>query len=379
MQLSSVAGQKNAKQGFLSYYHTGKLPHAILMEGKDGYGGLALAIAFAQFLLCEDKRDEGGACQNCSACRKVEGLVHPDLHITFPTIVTKPGTKALSRNLLPEFRTFVKEHPYGSDFDWLQFIHAENKQGNITADECREIIDQLSLTAFEGGYKIQIIWHPEYLGKEGNILLKLIEEPTPNTLFFFIAEDVNDVLETIVSRTQRISLHPISETEIATQLEQQFQLSPIQATQISAIAEGNFGNAINLIHRASADHFELLRAWFNGVFTFNSSLIAKWVAEIAVMGREQQKGFLTYAQQVLGFVLRIGLLPEYITPLSTDEANFAHKLAQRNFQPETIELMNNALNDAIYHIERNANPKIVLLNLSIEFQYFIKGLKLEII
>src|SRR5690606_26038094 len=179
--------------------------------GKEGVGGLPLAISFAQYIFCENKSQDD-SCGQCASCLKIAKLMHPDLHFTFPTIGAKPN---FSKNYLPQFRDFVRQTPYAGAFDWLQSIQAENKQGNISADECRDIIDRLNLTAFESGYKIQIIWRPEYLGKEGNMLLKLIEEPPENTLIFLVAENEEDILNTILSRTQKVLLPPLSAADIA--------------------------------------------------------------------------------------------------------------------------------------------------------------------
>src|ERR1700748_3640447 len=270
MQFNEVIGQELAKKGLLNLWHSNKLPHAMMLVGKEGTGGLPMALALAQFIFCENKQAGdscGDSCGNCPGCHKVQKLAHPDLHFSFPSITPKPGQKASSNYYMNDFREFMKQSPYGSTFDWLQFINAENKQGNITAEECREIIDSLNLTAFEGGYKIQVIWRPEYLGKEGKILLKLIEEPPQRTLILMVVEDVEDVLNTIISRTQQVHLLPLTPSEIGEYLVSKHHTEPRRAAQVAQLADGNFAQALQLLQYTGNDLLVPLREWFNGIFT----------------------------------------------------------------------------------------------------------------
>lgn len=377
MHFRDVTGQSLAKEGLLNLWHSGKMPHALMMVGKEGTGGLPLALALIQYIFCEDKQ-ERDSCGCCPSCTKIQKLAHPDLHISFPSIPPKPGQKASSKAYMNEFREFVHQSPYGSTFDWLQFINAENKQGNITAEECRDIIDALNLTAFEGGYKVQLIWRPEYLGKEGNILLKLIEEPPPHTLILMVAEELEDVLKTILSRTQQVHLLPLTPTEITNTLVSRNGTEPRRAAQVAQLAEGSYTNALQLLHYTGNDLLAPLREWFNGIFTHNGITINKWVEDMAKTGREQQKNFLLFSQQLLAHALRMTLIPGFSPALPEDEAVFAGKLAQRNFSPEIFRQMDEAINKTIYHIERNAHSKTQLLFLSLQMQYFIQGQELKV-
>lgn len=372
MQFSDVTGQHAAKEGLLTLWQSGKLPHAMMILGKEGTGGLPLALALAQYVFCEQKQGND-SCNQCAGCNKVKKLAHPDLHFSFPSVAPKPGAKPSSAYYMNEFREFVALSPYGTAFDWLQFINAENKQGNITADECREIIDTLNLTSFEGGYKIQIIWRPEYLGKEGNILLKLIEEPPAHTLIIMVAEDLESVLKTILSRTQQVNLLPLTVKEIEEALRKK-GIEERRAAQVAHLAEGSFSNALQLLQYTGSDLLVPLREWFNGIFTNNGITLNKWVEDMAKTGREQQKNFLVYTQQLLAHAMRISLIPGYEAPLPGDEATFAGKLAQRNFAPSVFEAMNALIDKTIYHIERNAHSKTQLLHLSIQMQYCIQGM-----
>lgn len=377
MHFREVTGQILAKQGLLNLWHSGKLPHALMIVGKEGTGGLPLALALAQYIFCTEKQD-GDSCGQCAACSKVKKLAHPDLHISFPSVPPKPGVKASSKVYLNEFREFIQQSPYGATFDWLQFINAENKQGNITAEECRDIINTLNLTAFEGGYKIQLIWRPEYLGKEGNILLKLIEEPPPQTLILMVAEDIEEVLKTILSRTQQVYLLPLTTNEIADALVNRNKTEPRRAAQVAQLAEGSYTNALQLLHYTGSDLLVPLREWFNGIFTNNGIMLNKWVEDMGKTGREQQKNFLMFTQHLLAHVMRMTLIPGHIPALPEDEATFAGKLAQRNFAPEVFRKIDEAINKTVYHIERNAHSKTQLLYLSIQMQYLIQGQELKV-
>ncbi|MEO5564762.1 MAG: hypothetical protein ABIR18_15050, partial [Chitinophagaceae bacterium] len=241
MQFSNVIGQQELKKELPELMQDNRLAHALLFLGKEGSGALSLALAFAQFVVCEkvNKRAAGqnqtgpslfgddlphtpftieqspnDSCSACSACLKAQKFVHPDIHFSYPVVTKKSGTPPVSTDYISEWREFISMHPYGNVYDWLQFIGAENKQGNITANECNDIIRKLNLKSFESEYKILLMWMPEYLGNEGNKLLKLIEEPPPNTLFILVAENESLVLQTILSRCQLVKIPALETKEI---------------------------------------------------------------------------------------------------------------------------------------------------------------------
>ena len=217
-----------------------------------------MAIAFAQYVVCEQvngrradslKQEQTpslfgestvvttsspilkatDSCGTCPSCQKAALLIHPDIHYSYPVISKKSGTPPMSTDYITEWREFIKEYPYGTIYDWLQFIGAENKQGNITAAECNDIIRKLNLKSYEGDYKILVLWMPEYLEKEGNKLLKLIEEPPPDTLFILVAENESQVLPTILSRCQLIKIPPLKSTDVTAALINRANLSTEQS------------------------------------------------------------------------------------------------------------------------------------------------------
>jgi DNA polymerase-3 subunit delta' len=372
MLFAQVVGQEAAKQGLLGMLRSNHLPHALLLVGPEGCGGLPLALALARYIFCENPSDDD-ACGVCAGCRKAERLEHADLHISFPSIAPKPGAKAMSRHFIQEFREFVAQTPYGTTFEWLQFINAENKQGNITAEECREIIDTLNLKSYEGGKKIQIIWRPEYLGKEGNILLKLIEEPPADTLLILVAERTEDILPTIRSRTQLVRLPPLPAADIAAALVARGLADERKAIQIGHLANGSFTEALRVLQHAGHDLFPHVRNWFNGLFTNNGITLTQFVEEWSKAGREQQKHFLQYVIQLLEQALRTSYLPQVPPPLPPEEAQFVQRLASLGLSHEKLERMVARISDTIFYIERNAHSKTQLLALSIRLTHIIQG------
>lgn len=372
MLMKDVVGLQAAKTSLMDMIAKNRLPHALLLLGAEGTGGLPLALAFAQYVFCT-ARNGHDACGNCADCQKAQKLEHPDLHISFPAIPPKPKTKAMSRFYIQEFRKFVAQAAYGSTYDWLQFIGAENKQGNIPAEECREIIETLSLKSYEGGKKIQIIWRPEYLGKEGNILLKLIEEPPAGTLLLFVAEQTEDILPTILSRVQTVKLPALSPADIAQALSDRSLADAHKAAQTAQIANGNFAEALRLVKHTDNDLFPDVKRWFNALFTNKGLEISKIADDWSKKGREQQKNILQYVIQLLELAIRKQYLPDYKPALPEPEAIFIGKLSSLRLSHNTMQLMIKAITDTSFYIERNAHGKTQLHALSIKLVHAIQN------
>jgi DNA polymerase-3 subunit delta' len=311
-----IIGQAETKKQLTELVEHNRLSHALLFLGKEGSGALSLALAFAQYIVCEKVQQantpappslfgddptppSGGrgvtdACGECAACLKAQQFVHPDIHFSYPVITKKTGEKPIATDYITEWREFISSYPYGNVFDWLQFINAENKQGNISAEECNDIIRKLSLKSFESIYKILIMWMPEHLGKEGNKLLKLIEEPPANTLFILVAESEAQILPTIISRTQLVKIPLLENEEVEKALIERNNTAPDIAKQVAGIAEGNYREALQLLQHADEDWQALLRDWLNATLKGGPSAQIKWIDEVSKMGREKQKQFLRY-------------------------------------------------------------------------------------
>jgi DNA polymerase-3 subunit delta' len=395
MLFKDVIGQVEVKQHLTEMVHQNRLSHALLFLGKEGSGALPLALAFAQFLVCEKVNgksssnqgpslfgfDEPAAapqtstlldsCNECSACNKARQLVHPDIHFSYPVVTKKAGEKPKSIDYISEWREFVLQSPYGNTYDWLQFIGAENKQGNITAEECNQIIRQLSLKSFESEYKILVMWMPEYLSKEGNKLLKLIEEPPANTLFILVAESEEQILQTILSRTQLVRIPLLSTNEIEAALIERTNTPAQQSRQVAGIAEGNYHEALQLLQHAEEDWQGILREWLNACLKAGPSAQVKWIEEMAKMGREKQKQFLRYFNHLLEQSIRIRIMGAENLSLADNERDFAqrlNKIAGVSQQQAIIE----ELDKAAYYIERNANGKILFHALTIKLLHIIQ-------
>ncbi len=386
MQFNSIIGQKEIKQHLVEMVDHNRLSHALLFLGKEGSGALQLAIALSQYIVCDAAKKARGkeqqaigngqmsdSCGVCPSCTKARQLIHPDIHFTYPVITKKPGDKPVSTDYIVEWRDFIKLYPYGNVYDWLQFIGAENKQGNITAEECNDIIRKLSLKSFESGYKILIVWMPEYLKKEGNKLLKLIEEPPPDTLFILVGENESMILSTIVSRCQLIKIPALETLEMAKALEERAKIPGDQAQQIAAISEGNYREALQLIQHAEEDWQSLLREWLNSILKTGPIAQIKWVEEIAKLGREKQKQFLRYFNHLLESSIRYAIVGEKRAEqllIPTQEMDFVlrlNKIADLSQQQAIIE----ELDKAAYYIERNANAKMLFTALTIKLYHIV--------
>lgn len=387
MQFSNVIGQQDVKMHLVEMVGQNRLSHALLFLGKEGVGALPLALAFSQYIMCEKvlrASDHGpslfgettpprpvvDSCGECSACKKASDFVHPDLHFSFPVIPKKPGDKPVSTDFISEWREFVSQYPYGNVYDWLQFIGAENRQGNITAQECNEIIHKLSLKSFESEFKILILWMPEYLEKEGNKLLKLIEEPPANTIFLLVAENESMILPTIVSRTQLVRIPPLALSSIEQELMLKAKMAREQARQIASVSGGNYREAQQIMQQAGEDWQGLLREWLNAIMKSGPIAQVKWIEEISRNGREKQKQFLRYFNHLLGQAIKLRVLDENDLPMPENEKDFAlrlNKMTDIEQQRAIIE----ELDKAAYYVERNANAKMLFHALTIKLYHII--------
>ncbi len=373
-----------------------RLSHALLFLGQEGSGALPLAIAFAQYLVCEkvngkNEASSAGslfgdepvapqpvpdeACDVCPPCTRARQLIHPDIHFSYPVIPKKSGDKPVSADYISEWREFIAQYPYGNVYDWLQFIGAENKQGNITAQECNDIIRKLNLKSFESEYKILLMWMPEYLGNEGNKLLKLIEEPAPDTLFILIAENESLILPTILSRTQMLRIPPLETEDITNALIERSKIPAAQAGQVASIAEGNYREALQVLQHAGEDWQASLRDWLNAILKTGPAAQVKWVEEISKSGREKQKQFLRYFNHLLEQAIRLETMD---APVPDNEKDFAirlNKIAGIAQQQAIIE----ELDKAVYYIERNANAKMLFHALTIKLYHILAHKTLAIV
>ncbi|MES2620655.1 MAG: hypothetical protein V4615_07375 [Bacteroidota bacterium] len=366
MQFKEVIGQQQAKARLISMASSERVPHALMISGPEGNGNLSLALALAQYIQCENKKQDD-SCGECSSCMKNRKFVHPDLHFTFPVVPRKSGEPPISNDYIVEWRNALTSNPYMNVNEWLQSIEAENRQGNITVRECHEIIRGMSMKTYESTYKIQIIWLAEFLKEAGNTLLKVIEEPPADTIFILIVENVEMILNTIISRTQLIKVNAIEDADIKAALLQRFDVDENAAMRLARISDGNFNAAMNYANGEENANDKLLHRWLICCFNLkqknsaaNSGNLMEWVEEISKIGRENQKIFLKYA---LFFLRECNLIS--ITGVSEklegEELKFATNLAAK-LEIGQFEALSKLLTLLHYHIERNGNPKILFVS-----------------
>jgi DNA polymerase-3 subunit delta' len=371
MQFAQVIGQNQVRDNLIEMVRQNRLSHALLFLGHEGSGALPMALAFAQYVVCERaKGNTPDSCGVCAACIKARQLVHPDIHFSYPVIPKKAGDKPVSSDYSAEWREFITQYPYGNAYDWLQFIGAENKQGNITAQECNDINRKLSLKSFESGYKILLLWMPEYLGNEGNKLLKLIEEPPADTLFLLVAENESLILPTILSRTQLVKIPLPATADIVQALIERSGLGAEQARQIAVLSEGNYHEAEQLIRHADDDWQGVLRDWLNAVLKSGPVAQVKWIEEMSKSGRERQKQFLRYFNHLLEQAVRLRYLNAGELPMPDGEKDIAlrlNKIADIGQQKAIIQELDNAA----YYIERNAHAKMLFHALTIKLYHIL--------
>jgi DNA polymerase III subunit delta' len=345
-----------------------RFPHALLLLGNEGVGGLPLALAYIQYLVCENKTT-AEACGECKACRKAAKFSHPDIHYSYPTV----GTGKVATDFITDWRKALSENVYMSANQWLmQISGGENKQGNITKDECVAVVKKLSLKSFESPYKVLLMWLPEYLGKEGNRLLKLIEEPPENTIFILVAENQEAILNTILSRCQLVKLSPIDKDLIKNALIERKGIDAAQAEAIAQIADGNFNEALTLSQHSDNDNAMLFLEWMRKCYNGNGIDIIQWAEKIATTSREAQKYFLRYGLHFFREMLLLKLVND-TSKIRLQKKELDTALRMTNLiDVEGIERIALLFDNTIMAIERNGNGKLIFADTSIKLNKILR-------
>lgn len=367
MLFKDVIGQGASQAQLRQMVANDRLPHALLLLGPAGSGKLALALALAQYILCESPAADD-ACGHCRNCLKAARLIHPDLHFAFPAV----GTNVTSDTFLPQWRSALLENPYLDVNQWLQLIGAENRQGNINKEECVQIVRKLSLKTFEADRKVLILWLPEYLGREGNRLLKIIEEPPDSTHFILVAEDPELILGTILSRCQIVKVPPLTDGEVvAGLLALRAVDNPQQAAGIAPLADGDFNQALILAEQKENNNTRLFIDWLRKCYKGNGVEMVKWTDQFATLGRESQKHLLAYGLHFLREFMVLKLAGDDQVRLQPAEKSTAEKLTPL-IQLDQLDHLVNLLSECSYHVERNANPKVLFLDASIRMHRILQ-------
>jgi len=369
MQFKDIIGQEQIKAQLVQTVAENRVSHAQLFLSSEGSGALPMAIAYAQYINCLDKQGDD-SCGVCSSCRKYERYIHPDLHFSYPFFASKDARIAV--DVLDEWRSMLLEDAYFDMDIWRSKLSADNKQANINIAECHDIIKKLSYKAFEAETKVLIMWLPEYLDKEGNALLKIIEEPPKNTLFLLVANNQEQILSTLLSRTQIVKIPKLSHATIENYLMEKHAMAEEQATEYSFLADGNLIEAKLLVANTQNENADKFAEWLRMGYGNRVLDLTVFVDQAAGWGRENQKNFLKYG---INFLRECSLLlsgAEELVKLPARTLDTAKKLSNHVLDLGMAEAIIQELERAHYHIERNANPKILFLDVSLQLVKIIK-------
>ena len=371
MFFKDIIGQQEVIERLVKDAQAGTVPHALLFCGPEGVGKLQTAIAFARYLLCRDKGNNADSCGTCPSCVKMDKLVHPDLHFVFPVINKSKtaGRSTVSDDEITTWRETVLEQQYFGFEEWLSAIDADNKQASIFVTESESILSKLSLKSVEGGYKIMIIWHAEKMNQQcANSLLKLLEEPPAGTIFMLTTDAPELMLETILSRTQRIDFRRIPEQEITERLQGPgYALDPETAQKIAHLSGGSWLKAMSAL-RVNSESEEFLDYFMQLMrLSYGRRLkdLKLWSESIAGGGREWQKRFLAYCQRMIRENFICNFHNPELNYLTEQEQQFSVKFAPYVNENNIIGLME-TLSDAQRDIEQNVNSKMVLFDLTLK-------------
>jgi len=378
MDFSEVIGLEHIKSHLKATLQKGRVAHAQLFEGISGSGLLPLALAYAKEILCSHHEEGSEAFERCA--NNVANFSHPDLHFTYPVNTTDTVKKnPVSSAFAEEWRNFVSENPYGSLFDWFQLLGIENKQGNISVKEAEEISKKLALKAYEGGYKIMIIWMADKMNTEcANKILKLVEEPPDKTVLILLSEHDERIINTIRSRCQTLHIPLLSERDISDTLVKNHGISEPIARKTSRQAHGDLNKALHIIAKNSEDAIfeEWFVQWVRSAFKAKGNKksiqeLLHWSDMMAAKGRETQKNFLLYCMELFRQALLKNYRADSLIFFETTISKFSiEKFAPFVHQNNIYQIIE-ALEEAAYHIERNGNAKIIFADLSIQLTRLI--------
>jgi DNA polymerase-3 subunit delta' len=376
MNFSQIPGQKETIRKLIRSVKEERVSHAQMFAGNEGCGSMALALAYARYISCEDRSDHD-SCGKCKSCVKYEKMIHPDLHFVFPVIKGKKATDPVSDNYIGEWRDFVAKSPFFTLNDWLYSIEVGNAQGMIFASEAAEIIRKLSLKTFESDFKIMIIWLPEKMHQAtANKLLKMIEEPPEKTHFQLVSDEPNKVIPTIRSRCQLVRIPAFSDSEVETYLINRFGITREKAADISHVSNGNIIRAAELCENESTSLENLERFKSLMRFSWKRDVVSlmNWSEEISSTGREAQKNFISFSLRLLreNLMLTLGQVENRLVFLTGEEADFSGKFHPFITQ-ENVYSLTEELNLAHSHIEANGNARIIFLDMALKITRLIRS------
>jgi DNA polymerase-3 subunit delta' len=372
MQFAAIPGLPETKEKLLNAVKLNHLAHALLFHGPEGSANLTLALALASYLYCEQK-SEFDSCGTCGSCQRMNKLILPDLNFAFPVVASSKEDdgdedgKDEKTDLLGNWRKFVLGQPYGNVHDFIYFNGFEKKQLNITKAAARKMIQTLSLMSFEGGYKIMLIWAPEYLHPSAaNALLKIIEEPPAKTLFLLVTSQADQLLTTILSRTQKILVRAFSDEEVSSHLVETGKCEAKAAAQIAMLADGNLRSAFLLIDQVEDQTVRQLRDWFRLCATKNLKELFLLSEDFHKSDKESQKSLMLAGLNVTREILLKNLDLDHLLRTTDEDRTFINNISKKMLTEEHAEKLYQTFNAAHYHLERNGNAKMIFTDLSME-------------
>lgn len=363
MKFAEIPGNEALKKRMIEQINGGKIPQSQLLIDKQSGTGLALALAFSQYLMCLD-RGETDSCGQCSACLKVAKQIHPDLHISFPSYRVKSGEPSSSANFMDKWRSLLDKTHFPNYNQWMNHIDGVSKQTQISKSECRSMIATLGLKTYESAFKVQIIWLAEYLGDAGNVLLKGLEEPTPNTHFLLITEDPDSILPTIYSRSQSMHVQAIGDDILSNWLISEQGAHLELAQQVAFLADGNLSIALEIKDADNSEDVKLFEEWL-ALISKNAMIpLMNFTDELSTRKKEWLRHFLVGTLSYLRECTIFHYDESYTMRIPGESNGFRERFA-RFIDHEACDGMHRAINKSLYHIERNANLKIELFHLSL--------------
>ncbi|MCK5782442.1 MAG: DNA polymerase III subunit delta' [Flavobacteriales bacterium] len=364
MLFDEILGHDRVIEHLKNSVDSGKVSHAQMFSGPEGSGILQLAFAYAQYVLCSQNKTS-------EACyKKVSDLNHPDLHFVYPVNTnTVIKSKPISRDFIKEWQEFILDDKFASIQDWYEKIGIDKKAGRIGVDEAADIVKNMMLKAYEGDFKIMIIWMPELMNiQTANKLLKLIEEPSGKSLFIFVTENEESIIKTILSRTQIVYIKRLSDDNVKNYLIDELNIDATKAADISIRVGGNVREAKNLlIEDEEEGRFqELFVDWVRGSFKADIKMLIDWADLMATNGKQFQINFLKYAVRVFRQALLENYEAKELSFLKLEAKGFRFESFIKFVHGQNIFDLINEIDLAIFHIERNGNPRIILLDVSVK-------------
>ncbi len=374
MFFRDIKGHSQVKQSLVNMLAENRVSHAYMFAGSQGSGKLALAIAFAQYINCTSPID-GDSCGKCSSCKKYSKLVHPDLHFVFPVVKIGSDNKPVSDTYIKEWRDIILQERFFSINQWITSLDAGKKQALIYTQESNEIIKKLSLKTFEGKYKVMIIWLPEKMHlTASNRLLKILEEPPTSTVFILVSDKPDDVISTIISRTQQIKIPSFTDEDIAHIITEQNNISSNEAQGFARLAKGNVVAALEIVE-GSEDldfFFENFVFMMRNAYTRNLQGLIAWGDDMSRLSREKQKSFFDYCLRLVRENYILNLKESEINYMTPREMEFSAKFSPF-INDRNVHEMAEELSLAHSHIVQNGSSRIIFMDLILKIIILIKN------